>query len=388
VSSESRDESAESSHSASRDVICLSSQPWGDAFWTNKQHIMSRLADRGWRILYVDPPSNERLTLRRFREMSSLEEARPNLWVCRPYPLRKRAYPSLSRCDGLIVRRIARRLQLVDPLLWVYHPATGAAVNAFPGQPVLYDCVDDYASFPQFASVVDIVRSHETALLERADVVTCTSKSLFEAKSTVNPNTHLVENVADYTHFRQTDEATPDPGIMGLSRPRIGFVGAVSSHKLDADLIVETARTRSDWTFVFVGGEMGGQEVIDRCAGLENVKFLGHRPYDELPSVMAAVDVLWIPYASNLHVAHIFPIKFFEYLASGKPVVVTPIPALERHLGLVETGTNAEELVEALGRAMSNDDAEKRGRRLAVAAQNTWDDRIDRIIERLPPPRA
>jgi glycosyltransferase involved in cell wall biosynthesis len=370
--------------STPRDVICFSSQPWDDRFWTNKQHIMSRMADRGWRVLYVDPPAPAlaglKRRLRQARRMLHAAPVRKRVWVSKPVRSSRTAAGGFGLVQGVAVRHAARRLGMKDPLLWVYHPVMAPGLAAFPGARVLYDCVDEYAALPQFASVASRIRKLEESLLRRADVVTTSSQALFEARCRLNPYTHLVENVADFDHFARTSEATPDTRIEALSRPRVGFVGAISTHKIDAALVAACARLREQWSFVFVGGEIHGREVLETCAPLGNVHFVGHVGYETLPSVMAGFDVLWIPYGLNDYTRCVFPIKFFEYLASGKPVVTTPLHALQKYAHLVEVADDAEKMVKALEAALASETAERRSRRVAAAQGSTWDHRVDGIL--------
>jgi glycosyltransferase involved in cell wall biosynthesis len=289
--------------------------------------------------------------------------------------------------DGFgLVQRVAlslaaRRLGMKDPLLWVYHPVMAPGLVAFPRATVLYDCVDEYAALPQFASTADDVRKLEEQLLRRADVVITSSPALFEAKSRLNPCTHLVENVADFDHFVRTPEVRPNARIEALARPRVGFVGAISTHKIDVGLVAACAAIKKDWSFVFVGGEIHGREVLEACAPLGNVHFAGHVDYEKLPSTMACFDLLWIPYGLNDYTRCVFPIKFFEYLASGKPVATTPIPALQKYAHLVELADGPEKMVRALESALASETPEKRSRRVAAAQRSTWNHRIDRILE-------
>ena len=368
-----------------RDVICFSSQPWNDRFWTNKQHIMSRIADRGWRVLYVEPPvpvsAGLKQGLRQVWEMLSVTRVRDRVWECKPLLASRGETGGFGLVRRVVLRLAARRLGMKDPILWVYHPVMAQGLAAFPRATVLYDCVDEYSALPQFASQAQKIRKLEEQLLRRADAVTTSSATLFEAKSRLNSRTHLVENVADFDHFVRTPEARPDALFEALPRPRIGFVGAISTHKIDGELVAACAAMKKDWSFVFVGGEIEGRELLETCAPLGNVHFAGHVAYEMLPNTMACFDLLWIPYGLNDYTRYVFPIKFFEYLASGKPVATTPIPALQKYAHLVEVADGAEKMVKALESALASETSEKRSRRVAVAQGSTWNHRIDRILE-------
>jgi glycosyltransferase involved in cell wall biosynthesis len=200
----------------------------------------------------------------------------------------------------------------------------------------------------------------------------------------LNPErTHLVHNVGDFAHFsRARDESTQVPeDFRGLPRPVIGFLGAVSGYKLDIEWLLALARRHREASLVLVGPVGVGDKTTDVgvLAAEPNVHLLGHRPYETLPSYVKGFDVAVIPYKQNDYTANVFPIKFFELLASGKPVVISPLPALADYYDRVEVARSAEEFVAACERALL-DPARGQGARLALAAENTWEHRVERMM--------
>ena len=158
------------------------------------------------------------------------------------------------------------------------------------------------------------------------------------------------------------------------------FTGAIVSIKLDIALLVELARLRPSWSFALVGpiGPGDPRTDVSALAGEPNIHLLGPRSYGELPDVLRAADAGLIPYARNELTASIFPMKVYEYLAAGLPVIATPLPALAGVAG-VATASTAAGIAELLDRALADDSPEPRAARSRAAASHSWDRRLQEI---------
>lgn len=375
--------------------VCFASAYWDEPLWTNKQHVMARFAERGHRVLYVDPGASWpalRHWLRGDYPASALwrwaRHERPNLWRMLPLLLPLRQFEPLKplswRVPARAIRRFLHEQGWPEPILWVYHPEAARILDRLPARLVCYDCVDDYSTFPQYRGRQERIVALERRILERADLVFATSPALYEAKSQMNPHTYLVPNVGDAEHFSKAmapETAVPDD-LLQIPAPRIGFVGAVDDYKVDVALLAEVARGRSDWSFVLIG-PVGVAEKQPRLQALRlpNVHLLGYRPYEALPAYLKGVDVCIIPYAVNEHTRSVMPIKVFEFLATGKPVVVTPLPSLLPFRETVRVADGAAEFVRAIAESMESDDEAQRAARLALARANTWEKRVDTLLD-------
>jgi glycosyltransferase involved in cell wall biosynthesis len=154
--------------------------------------------------------------------------------------------------------------------------------------------------------------------------------------------------------------------------------------KLDVQLLLDLARSRRDWSFALVGPIGAGDPSTDvsPLAAEPNIHLLGLRPYEALPQVLRGADAALIPYSLNELTASIFPMKVYEYLAAGLPVVATPLPSLAGVEGLV-TADDAPATAAALDHLLAEDGPEARAERTRIAAGHSWDARIDEIAEAL-----
>jgi len=379
--------------------------------WTNKQHIMSRLAAQH-RVYYVEPgsipmgrrvsqgvsaPANGRRSLGGFF-LDPDHKVAGGVHVlrftrCVPGFVMQLDPASPARIFGdfdlrlRLLRRYLERVSVTDAILWVYHPGYGDKALELPHRLAVYDCVDDYAEFPMYRGSPEWLRRREERLCRGADVVFATSESLFAAKREYNPdNTYLVHNVGDASHFRLADAATtPVPEeLLRLPKPVIGFVGALSPYKLNFEWLAHLARSKPGWSVALIGPVGVGEEgaSLDAIAGIPNIHLLGHKSYESLPGYVRGFDVAVIPYVRNRYTDSCFPIKFFEFLASGKPVVISDLPALAAYFDAVRVARSADEFVACCERALDEPDDGK-ARRIALSFDNDWSSRIQKLMEQV-----
>jgi glycosyltransferase involved in cell wall biosynthesis len=197
----------------------------------------------------------------------------------------------------------------------------------------------------------------------------------------VGANVHLVPNVGDFEHFRPAaDRAFADPELARLPRPVLGFAGNIIETKVDLDLVDRVAAAYPEATVLLIGpAEESMRPRLDELLLRPNVRWTGLRPYAALPAAVAAFDVALVPYVVNAYTRSVFPLKIYEYLAAGKPVVAAGVPSvagLRPHVALADT---ADEFVAAVGAAATADSDAKRAR-IELAASNTWDDRAGTLL--------
>jgi len=386
-------------------IVCLSSQPWSDGMWTNKQHVMSRLG-RQHRVLFVNfGPQTLPALVRKKAEMgqkgglfaAALEPAvaehegvtvldflAPRVGVRALGPSHPWSVFCTFEVRLHLLRRYLERSGITDAIIWVYHPGYGPECAELPRRLLVYDCVDEYGALPEYRDDAGWLRDRESALCRSADLVFTTSQGLHDAKRPLNPeHTHLVHNVGDFAHFSRASaaETSVPADLQTLPRPVIGFLGAVSGYKVDIPWLLEVARRHREASIVLIG-PVGLGDGGAGTAALEaepNVHLLGYRPYESLPGYVKGFDVAVIPYRHNEYTAGVFPIKFFELLASGKPLVVSDLPSLRAFYDRVHVAHDANEFVAACERALSAPEV-GRDARLALAAENTWEHRVARMM--------
>jgi glycosyltransferase involved in cell wall biosynthesis len=378
-----------------RDIVCVGFADWDTELWTNQHHLMSRLA-RDNRVLFVESlglrrpqlagRDLKRIARRLRRGLAPARRAGGLLHVLSPLVLpfhSNRVVRELNRrLLGALVRRATRRLGFARPILWAYVPQAEVLIDVLHPSLVVYHCVDDIAAQERIDT--DSFRAAEARFAARADLVLASAPALAERLRTISHNVLDAPNVADTELFSRALIPSPpaplDPAMAALSQPRIVFTGAIVAIKLDLPLLAELARLRPEWSFALVGPVGPGEPHADMSAisGEPNIHLLGPRRYAELPDVLRAADAGLIPYARNTLTESIFPMKVYEYLAAGLPVLATPLPALAG-IEDVASASDALGLAGLLDEALAGDSPERRAERSRNAATHSWERRLEEI---------
>ncbi len=386
---------------AGRDIVCVGFNDWDTEVWTNQHHLMARFAADN-SVLFVESLGLRRPTLaaRDVRRMArrlhsglrgprrvAATAADSHLHIVSPLVLPAHGSMVARRINAFalprLVGRAAARLSIREPILWAYVPQAELLLERLAPSLVVYHCVDDIAAHPRI-DAADF-RAAERRFARRADLVLASSDPLAERMRLLNPNVHCVTNVADVELFATARGAGPiDPALAGLPEPRIVFTGAVAASKLDLPLLAELATLRPDWSIVLVGPVGLGDPHTDvsGLARIGNVHLIGPRPYAHLPAVLRGAQAAIVPYLMNELTAGIFPMKAYEYLAAGLPVVATPLPSLRAVEG-ISFAADAHDFAGHLERLMSEDNPAARATRSRLADGHSWEARMRQIAQLL-----
>ncbi|MHB8060727.1 MAG: glycosyltransferase [Gaiellaceae bacterium] len=372
-------------------IVCVGFADWESENWTNQQHLMSRLAGEN-KVLFIESLGLRKPTVsardlsrmaRRLRRGLHPLSQRDGVHVLSPLVVPYHGVRWIQRLNALLLKRAvgkaARRIGLERPLLWGYVPQALALVEVLQPSLVIYHCVDDIAAHSRIDS--DAFARAEERFLARADLVIASSPPLAERLRPLTKNVRLMPNVADTELFATAlDDGPIDPALAALARPRIVFVGAISAVKVNLELLAELAALRPKWSIVLVGPVGLGDPDTDvsRLEQTPGVHLLGHRAPLELPALLRGVDAALIPYRLNRLTESIFPMKVYEYLAAGLPVVSTPLPSLAE-VAEISFAAGAEETAAALDRLLAADSDEQRRARSRAAAGHSWQARIAEI---------
>lgn len=376
---------------AGRSIVCIGTADWASSLWTNQQHLMSRLA-RDNRVVFTESQGLRRPTLagrdvrrilRRLAKGLRPPRLLDGVWIVSPLVLPAHGSPHARRANLAILRwllrRAMRRRGLERPILWAYNPHAYALAGSLGETLIVYHCVDDIAA--QAGIDAESFGEAEAVLASRADLVIVSAPPLVaHVRRRGARNVVLLPNVADVDHFRGARDLEDPPELSAIPHPRLVFAGALAAKKLDISLLVELARRRPDWSLVMVGpvGEGDPRGDLAALAEAPNIHLVGAKAFGELPAWLGAGDVGLIPYAANPYTAAVFPMKVYEYLAAGLPVVSTPLPSLQDVKGIAFAQT-PEEFESAVEAALLTETPERRAERVSLADAHSWDRRVEEI---------
>jgi glycosyltransferase involved in cell wall biosynthesis len=259
------------------------------------------------------------------------------------------------------------------PLLWYYSPMDASwTLGHFENRGIIYDCMDELS---QFTGAPKSLIANEARLMQYADVIFAGGYELWLKKRT-RENVHFFGCGVEYSHFSQAQEehiAIP-PDIDFMARPIMGWFGVIDE-RVDYGLVGEIARTRPEWSFAMVG------PVVKIDPNLlphsPNLFWLGQRDYTVLPNYCRAFDICIMPFAINQATQFINPTKTLEYLATGKPIISTPVSDVIRQFdGLVEIVKSADDFVSAAERILAQPDPERIARGIERAKASSWESTV------------
>ena len=293
-----------------------------------------------------------------------------------PLPSTWRAGRRLN--ERLTAAALTRRLSAAraageSTVLWVADPRLVEAALAVPHDVFVFDAIDDWRQH-SWAGLAAVSRGYQLAA-RHADVVFAVHPRLLEI---LQPRGHA-EVLYNAVDARPWAAAQPASELAGMPRPLAGYAGMIQ-RRVDGSLIAAAARLLPDAGFALIGRVSPAYRRQLGDLG-PNVRLAGARRHDEVPALIAACDVGIVPHLRDALTATMDPLKLYEYLAAGKPVVSTvasPNPALAEAVQIV---AGPEAFAAAIAAAAEGDDDERRSRRRSAVAGETWGARADRVLE-------
>ena len=379
---------------------------YGSALWftesrVNCHHLTERLAKER-PVLYVEsvgartPRAHEwrRIVPRLARSFRPLRRVTPQLWIYSPLPLPAygRGAEVNSRWVGRQAAALLRFKGWSVDACWVFHPmGLGTAIAAKP-RGLIYYCVDDYAANPGVDTRA--IGRMETELAGLARLTITTGEPLAAQLRGTARRVEILPNVADTELFGRDFSGVRHPVLDALDKlppPRIGYLGNLAGYKVDLTLVEDIARLRPNWSLALVGPTNRGdvQTALQDRASPPNVHWLGEVPHALAPAVIDRFDVALLPSARHKVMESSFPLKFFEYLLRGKPVVARPVPALQPYGKWLDWADDAVGFVSAAEKHLAEEPAEQERRR-AFAREFGWTARMKVLLslrERVLAPR-
>ena len=354
------------------DILCFANIEWAARF-QRPQQLMNQFASNGYRVFYIVPSS-----VPEQGQLYRLTSVAPNIFEVALQRDVQEAYyekvvtPENHQALLLAMAALVADMQIRTALSVVhitYWSPVALSLRAMHGWRILYDCMDDWDGFP---NIGEQLLSEEKTLIAQADLVTVSAALLYQKWGAHNPRCVLVRNAVDFAFFRQ--HCFTNDVLSGLAGPVIGYYGALAQW-LDYPLLAALADRRPEWNFILVG-----DIFVDDLAGLEhkpNVQLLGRKPYSQMPLYLDHFDACLIPFRLYNVTHAVDPVKFYEYISAGKPVISTPLTEMSIYKDLLYFATGVDEFIEQIERALAERDLALYKRRVELARANDWKDRFD-----------
>ncbi len=277
----------------------------------------------------------------------------------------------------LQIGRLARSAGLSSPILWIAIPTAADMMGQFDERLVIYQVSDKYdANMMDHATDQATIRRLHDRAIDNADLVFYSGQKLLAEAEHGCEHSFLLEQAVDFEHWSPVGAGNLKvaEAIARIPRPRLGYFGAIEPWLVDQDLIKRAARERPGWQWIFIGNKSRGVEIET----LRNTHFLPPVPYQQLPRYAAGFDVCVLPWDT----AHSFTsygsaIKVREYLATGLPVVISPLPEYEPMSKVLRIARNHDDWFRLVEEALRESDPAAARDRQAAVSNGTWDARAE-----------
>ena len=389
-------------------IICFGYNPWC-GMWKRVQQFVHLLSNEDfvhhtifanpdvwtWDLKYV-------LNERRKQSASSwmympekeIDEVSKKVTVWNPFRSvpKARSVKILGKIElALFQRKLSRLIKernMDNILVWMNQPRNPEILEWIPClKGFVFDWSDDWDAFKLYEGKSEEIQkslAHRNCnyyLKESLFNLTVTP-ALHKRALEVNPRSYHVPNATDYDNFSRAAEGYPDmvvdATIAEYPKPVIGYVGYILN-RIDFNLVGKIAARHPDWQFVFLGPRMGSLVLPDIVQQQKNIHFLDPVPYKKLPELMWAMDVFTIPHHIDQATKGMSPIKIYDYLATGKPVVCTPVEGTADIKDLLYIAESVDTFEKLLFAALAEQDESLVHKRQAYAYENSWQARIETV---------
>jgi glycosyltransferase involved in cell wall biosynthesis len=381
-------------------IICFGGEDWWYHHPHSKAHLMRRFARAGNKVIFLNSISLGLPSLahkdilprisRKLRSYSKLaRQTSEGITVVSPASLPffgSSAARAINR--GLLraqIQRLMSNRNFSKPILWIAIPTAAEMIGCFDESLVIYHISDKYdANTMDHATDPAAIRKLHEKAIAGADLIFYSGRKLLREATSGRDRSYLLEQAVDFDHWAGLEQRVSNGdlklalGIERIPRPRLGYFGAIEPWLVDQELIKKAARERPDWQWVFIGNRSRGMEI----EGLPNTHFLPSVAYDDLPSYAAGFDICVLPWETEqAFTSYGSAIKVREYLATGKPVVIAPLPEYEPLADVLRIARSRDQFLALVDEALSENDPNAAARRQAAVADGTWDARAEFVSE-------
>ena len=373
-----------------KDIVLISNQMLDDRYWTSKQYITMELIKNN-RVLYVEANYSFGKLLSGMMgkkwpvvPFGKLYDEKNNLSILTPYP--RLPYRNHFQWVGWLnqklllakIRWATKKLDFECPILWTFLHQTADLIGKLDESVAVYHCVDDWPALLPMAGMgkPERICKDEKKLISRVDLVFRVSAQLLSYLKIPNTKVFDIPNGVDIDLFnpeRFSDESSQDD-MKDIPRPIIGFSGSIGKW-IDIELLIQVSKRFEKESLVIIGLNEKNPN-IHKLQQLKNVHFLGMKSREEVPQYISGFDVCLMPFNRTEVGKGLLPLKMFEYLALGKPIVATSSEVLKQFEKVLYLADDKDAFVQEIENAMGDHDRTNSDSRRKYALKYSWKNRV------------
>ncbi len=347
-----------------RDFIVFSDD-WGRHPFSC-QHIMKHFLNNNNRIIWVNTIGMRKPKLTIYDMVRSVEKLRSwvsshngniqeNLIILSPFMIPYNNIRFIRTLNRTFVIRNVRnemeKLSFKSPILITTLPNASDYVGAFEEIMDVYYCVDEFSEWPGVEK--DLVKEMEDKLIRKTDLVFVTSDELYRTKKSKSHSTFLLSHGVDYEHFKMCSlyKVNNVDFIQNIKTPIIGYYG-LFDERVDLEILEYILKIHPEWSIVIIGKVIADIKSLKKYP---NLYLLGSISYENLPSYVSYFDVCILPYKVNSLTKNINPLKLREYIATGKPIISSALPEVEKYSHVVDIASGKEAFLKTIELALTDE---------------------------------
>ncbi|OQX56295.1 MAG: hypothetical protein B5M53_02250 [Candidatus Cloacimonas sp. 4484_209] len=380
-------------------VICFSFMPWSN-MWKRNQSMMAEIAKFDFidKVIFVNPDISIRRIFTRKSKNSNISlgisskllpfKRTSKIWEYTPVcfvPFRK-YFTKLEKIETQIMLKIIRRLNsnmpyilfMNCPNIFLHYLLDELLENA---ELSIFDFSDDFVELVHSKKSKDFFLCNIMKYAKAADIVLTVNNHLKTKYAFLNKNIYVIRNATNYYNFNRVSYKSIDflEKIKSKKMPILGYSGVINMSRIDFDLLDFLLKKRPNWQYVFIG--LADSHFTRRYLQHKNVHHLPPVDYQSLPDYIHYFDVAIVPFKINEHTKGNDLLKFYDYLAMGKPIVSTEIGGAEDLRDVISIAQGPSDFLEKIEKALINNASEDILKRKNVALENSWHKRVKELEE-------
>ncbi|OGF31082.1 hypothetical protein A2533_03510 [Candidatus Falkowbacteria bacterium RIFOXYD2_FULL_35_9] len=284
------------------------------------------------------------------------------------------------------LKRIEKVLNLQNVIFWSYNTLFIDFIGKLNEKLFVFDTVDNWSEHPEYLKLkpkVKILQNYQT-IADKANLIFTVSNSLVDFYSALNRSKDIywIPNGVDYDFFNNENMADQQTKLDNCQGPIIGYLGTIEE-RFDIDLLVEVAKANTEKTIAICGPVWDGvkKQMQNKTRNLENIIFTGRIDYKLAPAYLNKFDVAIMPHKVNDFVKSMNPMKMYEYLACGKPIVSTKVAGIEQFDDLIYSSNDTVEFINLITKALAEDNLDKQQKRRQASKNCSWDKRVQIMVD-------
>ena len=366
---------------------------WDEGVSNRNYHVLQQLLDNEQvgKILAIDYlPLNFKRALRNYKEnnvlniknskiikrnmVSKVTKVSDKLYIYSD--IRFFLFPKLVLKS---IKKITEDLDFKETIIWSFFPFVAPYLNILEPKLNVFDAVDNWLSHSSYKKEKDKLKEAYHIIKKEADLIFVVSDNLFELFDNQD-NTYWIPNGVDLKHYKQKF-ILYNRDIADIKKPIIGYIGVIQD-RVDLNLIKYLARHNINKSIILVGPVWNEQDQAKLELDKEkNVYFLGYKKYREAPMYIQQFGIGIIPHQGDNLTASMNPMKMYEYLACGKPVVSTKNTGSDNLKDMVAIAKDYEDFNKKINKALENNSKEEVEKRKEFVKQYSWFKTVQKMLE-------